>query len=60
MIESVEAAMHQKLAEIAKQYRERHGICIKSVDFNWLGVRVGESVPAHLMSVEIRTEGGAA
>ncbi len=57
---SVEAHMHKTFLELANLYREQHGICIKSVDFNWIGLRLGETVPAYLMSVEIKTEGGAA
>ena len=59
MADSIEATMHKKLADIAIHYREKHGVCIRYVEFNWLGTRVIETVPEYLMSVEVKTQAGA-
>ena len=58
MADSIEETMHKKLADIAKHYREQHGICIRYVEFNWLGTRVIETVPEYLMSVEVKAQSG--
>ncbi len=57
---NVEKTLHETLLGLAKYYRERHGICIRYVEFNWLGERFGESIPPHLMSVEVKTQAGQA
>ena len=59
MADSIEETMHKKLADIAKHYREQHGICIRYVEFNWLGPRFGESATSVLLGVEVKTEAGA-
>lgn len=55
---NVEAHMHKTLLELAKIYREKHGVCIRYVEFNWLGPRLGESAPSVLLGVEVKTQAG--
>ena len=55
---NVEAHMHKTLLELAKIYREKHGVCIRYVEFNWLGPRFGESAPSVLLGVEVKTQAG--
>lgn len=57
---NVEAHLHKTLIELAKIYREQHGVCIKYVEFNWLGPRFGEVSPSVLLGVEVKTEAGSA
>ena len=55
---NVEKTLHETLLGLAKYYREKHGICIRYVEFNWLGPRFGESAPSVLLGVEVKTQAG--
>jgi len=58
--DSIEETMHKKLADIAKHYREQHGICIRYVEFDWIGIPIGEGVPRCLIGVNVKSQSGPA
>jgi len=57
---SVEAHMHKTFLELANLYREQHGICIRYVEFDWIGIPIGEGVPRCLIGVNVKSQSGPA
>lgn len=55
---AVEAAIHKLLRELAQKVRDDHGLCIRTVDFSWVGRRVGELTPTQVTAISVRTESG--
>ena len=57
---SIEKTMHQQLSDIANHYRQQHGICIHYVEFDWIGIPIGEGVPRCLIGVNVKSQSGPA
>ena len=54
---SVESAVHDALAEVARTLMNDYGLRIKSVNFLWSGIEVmGETVRRELSSVVIESD----
>ncbi len=55
---SVEKVLHQTLIDFAQKYRDEHGICIRTVDFHWLGASLAEQSPTLVVGCRVASQLG--